>query len=108
MCYFAGHLGAVELGHGRLCRVAAAGVTPPGGLIEKGPRVPDAGGHVGELERHTLERADRASELPALLRVGKRRLECPLRGAEAHGRNAKPAGVERIECRLEPGTTGAQ
>src|ERR1043166_7461288 len=59
-------------------------------------------GHVGELELHALELAQRLTELLALVAVRHRMLERPPRDAHRLHRDPQPAGVEALHRVPEP------
>ena len=81
------------------------------GVPDQRARRLDLGGHLGAQVLHRLERADRAAELLALLRVGDRHLERAIARAEQVGRERDARRVERRERdagRLDPGRRAAR
>src|ERR1017187_6873200 len=64
-----GNLRGVELGHGCFFHEVHGGVLHAGAIVEQHAGRLDLGGHLRDLELNTLELADGAAELLALLRV---------------------------------------
>src|SRR5579872_142218 len=67
-----------------------ASIAQPRRAVEQKPRSIEVDGHVRDLERHCLKRADRAPELEALLRVALRGLEARCEDADRLGRDTEP------------------
>ena len=79
----------------------AALVLEPGGSPDEAARRLDLGRHVGDHERHALERADRPAELLARLRVRDRRVERALGDPDRQRTDRDPAAIEDPQERLE-------
>ena len=84
---------------GHLRRLVGQRVEAVRGVPEQRPRGLERRDHLRAHVLHGLERADRAPELLALLRVGDRLLDHRLARAERVGRERDPARVERARDR---------
>src|SRR4029078_7559113 len=82
--------GAEELGPRRLLLEGAAVLLEPGGMVQEVGAGLDLGVHVGELEAHPLEAADRPAELLALAGVPDGLVVGPLGDSQAQGGDPDP------------------
>ena len=74
-------------------------ISQPRRAIQQETRRVEVHGHVGNLERHRLKRANRSTELKPLVRVALRRLEASCEDAHGLRRDAKPARARDSQAR---------